>query len=138
MDAPTPEYLAGVVASARSFFGHIGFVIDTTPERSLLRLQAEYGSFHVFVTELLSQDARKYRYYVLRGDWVEAGFGNSADPRAIRLRYGRIGKDHAGELIPHLHLKDKAQLLLTDEMTFEVFLAWLKTELPAEDELLGS
>lgn len=58
------------------------------------------------ITELFSE-LRKYRYYVLRGDWVEAGFDNSPDPRAIRLKYGRIGKEYANEYIPHLHRDDK-------------------------------
>jgi hypothetical protein len=60
---------------------------------------------------------------------VEAGFDNSPDPRAIRLKYGKIGKDHAGEQVPHLHLEDKTRLLLTDEMTFTSFVAWFKTNL---------
>jgi hypothetical protein len=83
----------------------------------------------VFVTELISDEGRQYRYYVLRGDWVEAGFDNSPDPRAIRLKYGSIGQTHAGEPIPHLHRKNKAELFLTDEMSFIAFVHWLKANL---------
>jgi hypothetical protein len=66
---------------------------------------------------------------LLRGDWVEAGFDNSPDPRAIRLKYGRFGAEHAGEAVPHLHREDKTQLFLTDEMTFEAFVDWLKANI---------
>ena len=34
-----------------------------------------------------------------------------------------------GENIPHLHLKDKSRLSLTEEMTFTLFVEWLKDNL---------
>ncbi|QTA91560.1 Uncharacterized protein dnm_076300 [Desulfonema magnum] len=99
---------------------------DITPKRAILNLHAKYGSCRVFVTELFSDSIRKYRYYVLMGNRVEAGFDNSPDPRAIRLRYGKIGEEHAGEHIPHLHREDKTEMTLTKEMTFEDFVRWLE------------
>jgi hypothetical protein len=42
---------------------------------------------------------------------------------------GEIGKKHAGEHIPHLHLDDKTNLSLTEEMTFAEFVRWLKSNL---------
>jgi hypothetical protein len=81
------------------------------------------------VTELFSDAVRKYQYYVLRGDFVQAGFDNSPDPRAIRLKYGGIGKEHAGELIPHLHLENKTRLSLTEEISFSSFVEWVKENL---------
>jgi len=78
---------------------------------------------------LFSDEVRKYRYYVLQGKWVEAGFDNSPDPRAIRLKHGEIGQEHAGEHIPHLHLEDKTHLSLTKEMTFPEFVDWVKGNL---------
>jgi len=65
-----------------------------------LRLQADYGRYRILVVELFSDRVRKYRYYVLRGEWVIAGFDNSPDPRAIRLKYGKIGDQRAGKLVP--------------------------------------
>ncbi len=65
----------------------------------------------------------------MRGNWVEAGFDNTPDPRAIRLKYGEIGQEHAGELVPHLHSKDKTRLSLTEEMTFAEFVRWVKGNL---------
>jgi len=100
--------------------------IDSTPQRSILRLQATYGAYRVIVTELFSEGARKYRYYLLKGLFVEAGFDNSSDPRALRLKYGTINRDYAHELIPHLHLADKTELVLTDEMRFESFIHWIR------------
>ena len=110
-------------------FGEVAIETDTTPERSILRIQAKYGQYRIFVTELFSDSLRKYQYYILRDDWVEAGFDNNPDPRAIRLEYGEIGPEHAGESIPHLHLENKTRLSLTEEITFEGFSEWLKKNL---------
>jgi hypothetical protein len=111
---------------ARATFDQVESSTDFTPERAILRLSAVFGEYHVLAAELISQDARQYRYYVLRGEFVEAGFDNSPDPRAIQLKYGRIGAEHANEPVPHLHRADKTQLFLTEEMTFEAFVDWLK------------
>lgn len=125
MDASIAEYFARVIALATSTFDRVEYITDITPARSILRIQASYGSYRIFVTELFGDDIRKYRYYLLQGNRVEAGFDNSPDPRAIRLKYGRIG-EHTGEYVPHLHLEDKNQLGLTEEMTFEDFVDWLR------------
>ncbi len=115
-----------IIRLAQSTFEHVEFEVNSTPERSILHIQAEYGQFRIFIMELFSDKVRKYRYYVLQGRWVEAGFDNSPDPRAIRLKYGEIGKAHAGENVPHLHLEDKSHLSLTEDMTFTSFVEWLK------------
>ena len=126
MDAKTANHFAGIIALAQDAFEQVEHVADATPKRAILRLQAKYGMYRVLITELFSDGMRKYRYYVLRGDWVEAGFDNSPDPRAIRLKYGRIGEEHGGEYVPHLHRSDKGQLSLTEDMTFAAFVDWLK------------
>ena len=109
---------------------HVVYEIDATPQRAILRLQAQYGQYQVLITELFSDGIRKYRYYVLHGDWVEAGFDNSPDPRALRLKYGRIGAEHTGKHVPHLHRVNKTRLSLTEEMTVAAFIDWLKANLP--------
>lgn len=129
MDEKTSRHFAEIIELAQSVFENVTYAIDTTPNRSILRIEAEYGKYQILVTELLSDEMRKYRYYVMRGNWVEAGFDNAPDPRALRLKYGKIGEEHAGENIPHLHREDKTQLYLTEEMTFENFVHWLKTNL---------
>ncbi len=117
------------MALAQATFEQVEYTTDATPQRAILRLQVMYGAYRVFITELFSEGVRKYRYYILRGDWVEAGFDNSPDPRAIRLKYSRIGEEHSGEPIPHLHQEDKARLSLTEEITFTAFVDWLKTNI---------
>ena len=129
MDAKTANHFAGIIALAQGAFEQVEHVADATPEQAILRLQAKYGVYQVLITELFSDGMRKYRYYVLRGDWVEAGFDNSPDPRAIRLKYGRIGEEHGGEYVPHLHRSDKSQLSLTEDMTFAAFVDWLKANI---------
>ena len=126
MDAKTANHFAAIIALAQDTFEQVEHVTDTTPKRAILRLQAKYGVYRVLITELFSDGLRQYPYYVLRGDWVEAGFDNSPDPRAIRLKYGRIGEEHSGEYVPHLHRSDKTPLSLTEDMTFAAFVDWLK------------
>ncbi len=126
METEARSYFADVINLAEANFEAVQTTIDITPKRQILRLQAVYGDYRIFVTELFSDDSRKYRYYVLRGNWVEAGFDNSPDPRVIRLKYGREAKKHMGELIPHLHREDKTTLVLTNDLKFEDFLQWLK------------
>ena len=129
MDAKTANHFATIIALAQEAFAQVVHVVDATPKRAILRLQAKYGVYRVLITELFSDGMRKYRYYVLRGDWVEAGFDNSPDPRAIRLKYGRIGEEHSGEYVPHLHRINKNQLSLTEDMTFAAFVDWLKANI---------
>ena len=57
---------------------------------------------------------------------MTVGFDNSPDPRAIRLKYGRIGKEHTGKPVLHLHLHDKTDLQLTETLVFADFVAWLQ------------
>ena len=129
MDKKTSRHFAEIIELAQSVFENVVYEIHATPDRSILRINAEYGKYQILVTELFSDDVRKYRYYVLRGDWVEAGFDNASDPRALRLKYGKIGEEHAGENIPHLHREDKSQLYLTEELSFQDFVDWLKGNL---------
>ena len=114
-------------------FAHVVAEIDTTPARAILRIQAQYGPYRVFITELIDAHTRKYRYYVLHGNNVEVGFDNSPDPRALRLKYGRIRETHVGEPIPRLHLVNKTHLELTEEISFTAFIDWLQQHLPIGD-----
>lgn len=103
---------------------------DTTPERSFLRLTAEYGSRRIVAKEIVTAGERRYSYYILRSSYVEAGFDNSPDPQAIRLKFGRIGLEYAQERIPHLHTENKQKLVLTDDIDFDYFLEWLIHNVP--------
>jgi len=129
LDEKTARHFAEIIELAQSVFTNVTYEIDATPNRSILRIDAEYGKYQILVMELFSNGIRKYRYYVMRGDWVEVGFDNAPDPRAIRLKYGKIGEEHAGENIPHMHREDKSHLYLTEEMSFQDFVDWLKGNL---------
>ncbi|GBF80806.1 hypothetical protein [Aphanothece sacrum] len=125
MDSKITDYFTCIVELANIHFESVQFTIDSTPKRSTLRLNAFYKNYKILVTELYSDQSFKYRYYVLKDQFVIAGFDNAPDPRAIRLKYGKIGQEHSGELIPHLHLEDKQELILTQEMNFNLFIDWL-------------
>ncbi len=129
METTPSELFARIVELAKSIFEQVEYSTDYTPARAILRLEGVYSKHRVFVIELIADNSRKYAYYVLRGEWVEAGFDNTPDPRAIRLKYGKIGAEHARELVPHLHRENKSELVLTEEMTFEKFVDWLKANL---------
>jgi len=129
LDEKTSRHFAEIIELAQSVFENVVYEIDATPDRSILRINADYGKYQILVTELFGDGIRKYRYYVMRGDWVEAGFDNAPDPRAIRLKYGKIGEEHVGENIPHLHREDKTKLYLTEEMAFQDFVDWLNGNL---------
>ena len=127
MDTKVAKYFDDIIVLAQARFEQVEYKTDVAPKRAILSLKGKYNSYQVVITELFSDDIRKYRYYVLRDTIVEAGFDNSPDPRAIRLKYGgKIGKKHAGEHIPHLHLENKARITLTEEMTFLSFIEWLQ------------
>jgi len=129
LDTEIAPRFIDLIALAKATFEQVSWVVDSTPQRTILRLQARYRHYRILVTELLSLPERQYRYYVLHEEWVEAGFDNAPDPRAIRLKYGRIGQEHANEPVPHLHKNDKRELILTQEMTFPDFVAWVKENL---------
>jgi hypothetical protein len=129
LDAETSRHFAEIIQLAQSVFTQVEYEVDVTPNRAILRIQAEHGKYHILVTELFSDGLRKYSYYVLDGNQVTAGFDNSPDPRAIRLKYGGVGQEHAGEHVPHLHLEDKTLLQLTEEMTFHEFVRWINGNL---------
>ncbi|MCA9967369.1 MAG: hypothetical protein KC423_24140 [Anaerolineales bacterium] len=131
MDRDIKQYFAHVITVSSAAFTDVEYTIDETPKRSILRLQAMYGSFRLFVTELFSENRRKYRYYLLKDNWVEVGFDNSPDPRALRLKYGQITTSQVGELVPHLHLANKTELFLTDEISYDEFLDWLSANILA-------
>ena len=126
MDTKITEHFDDIVHLAQQAFQQVAYTIDSSPQHAILKLNARYGDLRIMVVELFSNSQRKYRYYALRENWVTVGFDNSPDPRAIRLKYGRIGKEYAGRLVPHLHLHDKTKLVLTDEITFVDFVVWLQ------------
>ncbi|MEH1919362.1 hypothetical protein [Nostoc sp.] len=68
MDTKITDYFTNIVTIAQADFEQINYTTDITPKRSILRLEAQYGQYRVLITELFSDELRKYRYYILRGD----------------------------------------------------------------------
>lgn len=63
MDAKVTEHFADIVDSARTVFEQIAYRTDISPKRAILNLQGVFGPYRMFVTEIISDDIRKYRYY---------------------------------------------------------------------------
>ena len=110
MNPEATEYFAKIAEQARALLENVVITTDTTPDRAFLHLTAGYGSRRIVAKEVLTIGERRYSYYILRGSYVEAGFDNSPDPKAIRLKFGRIGYDYAQERVPHLHTENKQKL----------------------------
>ncbi len=130
MDPEATDHFIRIAEQARALLENVVIATDTTPERSFLRLTAEYGSRRIVAKEIMTVGERRYSYYILRGSYVEAGFDNSPDPQAIRLKFGQIGYSYAQERVPHLHTENKQKLVLTDEIDFNSFLEWLIQNVP--------
>ncbi len=124
MDPKTANHFADIISLAEATFDTVKYTHDSTPERAILRLEAVFGTYRIYVTELFSDRIRKYRYYALKDSWVEIGFDNSPDPRAIRKKYGKIEPPHVGEYVPHKHMNNKTELEVTDEINFNDFVDW--------------
>ena len=103
---------------------------DISPQRAILRIRARYKKYRISATELLSPQYRKYNYYLLDVNYVITGFDNAPDTRAIRLKYGEIPTDDKEKMVPHQHLKNKTELVLTSEIQFQDFIEWIKSNLP--------
>ena len=67
MDTEATYNYAHIITLAQATFEQVEHDIDVTPQRAILHLQARYGLYRVFITELFSEGLRKYGYYVLRG-----------------------------------------------------------------------
>ena len=125
---------AELIAYIQANFQRVQIVeLDQTPKRSILVLTCYWGKYAIRITEIVSTTERKYRYYILDGDYIVAGFDNAADPKVIRLKYGRSYRRYLGRLVPHLHLDDKNRLELTDEMTVKRLVSWLRDNLPVSE-----
>jgi len=99
---------------------------DVSEERAVVEARCTYGDKIVAVTEILTPKVRKYSYYLVQAGKVLLGLDNSADRRALRLKYGRDFAQHIHEPIPHRHVE--GQVELTDEMTFAEFVTIVRAK----------
>lgn len=126
------ETLDQVIVQFQATFTHtIILRREERPQVAILEMSGDYGICQVHLREIWRADgSRKYAYYVLNQSKIIVGFDNAADPRALRLKYGRDFVLHRLELIPHYHTEDKSTIELTQEMDCAAFISWLKNNLP--------
>jgi hypothetical protein len=136
MDRPVGEYLNELIATARETFRDVQVTRrDERPARALIDMEGWWGAYRIIISEIILPDGSiRYAYYVLDADnRLLHGFDNTPDVRAVRLRYGREYRGHLGERTPHQHTADD-RLSLTEPMTLDRFIEWLRQNLPKEAE----
>ncbi len=125
------EAIEYVIAITRSTFDDV--IILRREERkdlAILEINANYGPNKVYLREIWRADSsRKYAYYIVLESKVIIAFDNAADPRALKLRYGKTYTHHRLEAIPHRHNKNKQEIALTPEMDCDMFIGWIKENL---------
>jgi len=126
LETKVTKYFNKLIKKNIIFFSNVNYKIDITPIRAILKINANYKNYRVFITELLSKDYRKYNFYLLKKNYVIVGFDNSQDARAIKLKFKKKPKNKFNLLVPHQHLKNKTILKLTDEIFLEDFIDWIK------------
>jgi len=129
LETKTTGYFNTIISEVIDFFSDVEYTGDYTPQRAILRINATYKDHRVFISELISPDYRKYTFYILKDNYVVAGFDNSQDIRAIKLKFKKPPDNDIDRLIPHLHLKNKTVLELTDEITLTDFINWIKVNI---------
>lgn len=126
METKTSKYFVEIIEKVQTFFTNVDYEIDKTPSRSILKLTANFSHYRVFITELISDEHRKYNYYLLDENYVVVGFDNSQDVRAIKIKFGKTPKNKSARLVPQCHLKNKTILELTKEANIDDFIYWIK------------
>ncbi|MFN8455306.1 MAG: hypothetical protein U0401_11680 [Anaerolineae bacterium] len=88
MEPQVAEHFAEIIALAQATFEQVEHNLDATPARAILRLQASYGLYRVFISELFSADGRQYRYYEVIGlkpDLITAPTHALSDSNMVEL-----------------------------------------------------
>lgn len=71
-----------------------------------------------------------YSFYAIHTGIVIVGFDNYPDRQALYAKYREDFACYLDELIPHKHTTSKETLELTETMTVEAFLDYLRTRIP--------
>ena len=130
MEREITKYFDDLIHDIKGFFSNVKYTVDRTPDRVILRINAFYQNYRVFVTELVSEEYRKYNYYLLSKDYVVVGFDNSPDIRALKLKFKNIPDKNIDRLVPHKHLKNKTIIELTAELKITDFIDWISENTP--------
>lgn len=122
MDSEARSHFERLLKLARETFDNVRILRwDITSDRSILKLRARYGGKEVAVSEILTETTRRYSYYLFEQGTVLIGLDNYPDRAALRLKFGAAFAQHLTDRIPHAHGRDKHEVKLTEEKTFEDF-----------------
>jgi len=122
LDIKAGSHFERLLKLARETFADVRILLwDITSDRSILKLRARYGEKEVAVSETLTEATQRYSYYLFEQSTVLIGLDNYPDREALRLKYGSAFAQHLTERIPHAHGRDKHEVKLTGEKTFEDF-----------------
>lgn len=131
METKTKEHFERLKSAIHNHLQNIKILKeDYSQKRHLLKIEGYYQNFRIKISEVIDAQKRKYSYYVLKDNYVTAGFDNAADPHVIRQKYGVDFKTHLLENIPHYHGSGKKELKILDkETTYYAFFQWLTENL---------
>ncbi len=129
MARPARNYFITLTNLIQSTLDEVSLTeLDISSERAIWKIHGTVGEYKVRFKEIFNQSGRMYSYYLIHEDEVVVGFDNYPDRRSLRKKYGPDFKLHLLELIAHKHGPRKETLELTEEMTVEKFLNYLKKE----------
>ncbi len=136
---PARKHIDQLIAKAKTFLSdvHINrYDNDTRLQRALIELEGKWRGYRIIVQEIHRADKSvRYSYYVLNeNNRLVHGFDNSADKKAIKLRYGTEWKSHINEELPHQHDANRKISLMPTEMTFDRLIDWLNDKFGTGDK----
>ena len=129
MAQPTQNHFETLTDLAQNALDKVSLSrLDFNPDRAIWEVHGSLGEFEIRLKEIFSQAGRMYSYYVIKSGEVVVGFDNYPDRRALQQKYGQDISAHLSELVPHKHGPRKVSLELTEEMTVEAFLEYLREQ----------
>jgi hypothetical protein len=131
MAGSSSEIINALIAEAKQALTDFKLIDrDVNEKRALIKFEGQWQKYRLVISEVHRPDGtRRYTYYVLnRNNKHIHRFDNAGDKKAIKLRYGPNWKSHQHTEIPHQH-NAHGQITLTEVMTFETFIQWLKDNL---------
>ncbi len=128
---PPDRHFTAIIQKANRVLRDVRFLRETVHRsHAVLNLEGSWGNYRIVASEIHRNNGTvKYSYYVLdKNNVMVAGFDNSPDRFALRLKYGPTFSAHLHEELPHQHPPD-GDIRLTEWMDFEEFLAWVEENL---------
>lgn len=131
MARSTRDHYAALTAQVITTLDTVSFQrFEHNPQRALWEIHGTWGKYSVRLKEICSTQGRMYSFYIIDVNTVVIGFDNYPDRHALYAKYQEAFTAHLDELIPHKHSTGKGTLELTDVITVEKFLHYLRKEIP--------